>query len=181
MNNVLVVVDMQKDFVTGPLGSPEARAIVPYIMAKIEEARRNGDQIIFTRDTHQRNYLETQEGRNLPVEHCIKGTEGHDIIDTLAAMIDIHDDIVLDKPTFGSNDLVMQIQFIEEAVETINEIQFVGVCTGICVIANAVLAKTNFLETLVTVDASCCACVSPESHETALKAMELLQINVTGR
>lgn len=182
MNNVLIVVDMQNDFVTGPLGTKEAQAIVPNVKRKIKEARANGDIIFFTRDTHKENYLNTQEGRNLPVKHCIFGTEGWELIPELDNIYDPCVDIGLDKPTFGCKDLNFELKYLEEFITgPINEVQLVGVCTGICVISNAVIAKTCLPETLITVDASCCACVTPESHETALKAMELLQINVTGR
>lgn len=180
MNNILVIVDMQNDFVTGSLGTPEAQAIVPYIQEKIRVAREHGDQIIFTKDTHGPDYLDSREGYNLPVKHCIKGTPGHDIIPELDSMIDLHDDLILEKPTFGGNILREEIAFIDEAVgQDVTEIEFVGVCTGICVLANAVLLKTDFYEqTLISVDAAGCACVTPESHETALAAMKMLQINV---
>lgn len=180
MNNILVVVDMQNDFVTGSLGTPEARAIIPYIQEKIAIARQHGDQVIFTRDSHGAHYLQSMEGVALPVEHCIMGTPGHDIIPELAALIDINDDIVINKPTFGSNVLRNEIDFIAESLNyNITEIEFVGVCTGICVLANVVLIKTDFYDnTVISVDARGCACVTPQSHETALAAMKMLQINV---
>lgn len=180
MNRILVVVDMQNDFVNGVLGTKEAQAIVPNVIEKIKAARENGDQIIFTRDSHNMGYLETQEGRNLPVLHCVEQTHGWQIVTDVARLIDISDDLVLSKPTFGCVDLVDEVSFIEEAVGSIDEIELCGVCTGICVIANAVLAKTHFIETLVTVDALATACVTPISHKTAIDAMRLLQINIIG-
>lgn len=177
-NKILVVVDMQEDFVNGALGTPEARDIVPAVSCRIAAAHEVGDQVIFTRDTHQENYLDTQEGKYLKIPHCIKGTKGHEIVPEIAAEIDLNDDIILDKPTFGSNELMDEIRFIEEAVGQIDQIEFVGLCTGICVIANAVLAKTRFPETEIKVNGIACACVSPDSHNTALAAMELLQIEV---
>lgn len=180
MNNILVVVDMQNDFVTGPLGTTEAQAIVPYIQEKIRIAREHGDRIIFTRDSHGADYMNSREGYNLPVPHCIMGTPGHDIIPELAEMIDLETDLVINKPTFGSNVLREEIQYIDEELgNDVTEIEFVGVCTGICVLANVVLLKTDFYEqTLISVDAAGCACVTPESHKTALAAMKLLQINI---
>lgn len=180
MNNILVIVDMQNDFVTGALGTAEAKAIVPYIQERIRIAREHNDQIIFTRDSHGGDYMNSREGYNLPVPHCIMGTPGHDIIPELAEMIDMEADLVINKPTFGSNVLRHEIHFLNEALDRdITEIEFIGVCTGICVIANAVLLKTDFYEqTLISVDAKGCACVTPESHQTALAAMKLLQINI---
>lgn len=179
-NKILVVVDMQKDFVNGSLGTAEAQGIVRNVIDKIRSYHDAGQQVIFTRDTHQRNYLETQEGKRLPVEHCIEGTEGWEIFSHIAKEIDLHDDIILNKPTFGSTDLIDEISFIAEAADGIDQIEFVGLCTGICVIANAVLAKTFFTEVPIVVDANCCACVTPESHKRALESMKLLQVEVIG-
>lgn len=179
-NKILVVVDMQKDFINGSLGTPEAQGIVRNVIDKIRSYHAAEQQVIFTRDTHQRNYLETQEGKHLPVEHCIKGTAGWEIFSHIDKEIDIRDDIILNKPTFGSEELVNQIAFIAEAVGDIDQIEFVGLCTGICVIANVILVKTFFTEVPIVVDANCCACVTPESHKTALEAMKLLQVEVIG-
>ena len=174
---VLVVVDMQNDFITGSLGTPEAQAIVPNVKKKIEHARENGDLIIYTRDTHKDNYLTSREGKKLPVEHCVKGTPGWEIADGLVADDGIVKNII-NKKTFGSEKLVAMIV---EAVsnENIEEVELVGLCTDICVVSNALMLKAALYETCeVSVDASCCAGVTPQSHEAALKTMEMCQINV---
>ena len=164
----LIVVDMQTDFIDGSLGTPEAVAILPYVKEKIE----NFDgKVLFTRDTHAPDYLTTQEGRNLPVEHCIKGTDGWQIHPTLEPLRKTE---AIDKPTFGSTAL-MELLKNEKDVESL---EFIGLCTDICVISNAMLAKANFLEVPVTVDAKCCAGVTPQSHKNALEAMKMCQIQV---
>lgn len=168
MKKTLIVVDMQNDFINGSLGTKEAELIVPYVKAKIAEYQKNGDQIIFTRDTHQRDYLQTQEGRNLPVEHCIEGTHGWEI----SKEVDLPECLHLDKVTFGSKDLYQHISG--------EETELIGLCTGICVISNALLLKAFYPEMKITVDASCCACVTPDSHKNALEAMKLCQINIIG-
>jgi len=165
----LVVIDMQNDFIDGALGTKEAVAIVPNVAKKIEAYRANGDQIIFTRDTHQKNYLETQEGRNLPVEHCIEGTEGWQIAKELAVKAG---DLVINKVTFGH---VWDIDVIKGI-----EIELVGLCTDICVISNALGIKAVLPETPICVDASCCAGVTQQSHKNALEAMKMCQIKVIG-
>lgn len=171
----LVVVDMQKDFIDGALGTKEAVAIVDNVKNKIDSCREQGNQIIFTRDTHGANYLETQEGRNLPVEHCIEGTEGWQISDAL----DVRpEDTVINKVSFGHNwfkDVTENPEFVKG-----EEIEIVGLCTDICVISNALGLKTVFPERPITVDAGCCAGVTPESHKNALAAMKMCQIAVTG-
>ncbi|MCR4955554.1 MAG: cysteine hydrolase [Lachnospiraceae bacterium] len=164
----LIVVDMQKDFIDGSLGTKEAVAIVPNVVKKIKEYRENKDQIIFTRDTHQKNYLETQEGKNLPVEHCIEGTAGWQI----ASEIEVQpEDMVINKVTFGH---VWDKEDIKGS-----EIELVGLCTDICVISNALGIKAVLPETPISVDANCCAGVTPESHENALEAMKMCHIKVT--
>lgn len=172
----LIVVDMQKDFIDGVLGTKEAVAIVSGVAEKIKAYRRNGDTVIFTRDTHTENYLETQEGRKLPVAHCIKDTPGWQISDAL----DVGNSKVIDKPTFGSLALVETLKKLNEKTPFAS-IELVGLCTDICVISNAMLAKAAFWEIPVRVDASCCAGVSPATHENALTAMDLCQIEITGR
>lgn len=162
----LVVVDMQNDFITGSLGTKEAEAIVPKVREKIAEAIANGDKIIFTQDTHFDDYLETQEGKNLPVKHCIKDTPGWEIEKTIDNIKYPH----IQKLTFGSRNLPGHI--------FTDEVELVGLCTGICVLSNAILLKAFNTELKVTVDASCCACVTPESHKNALEAMKLCQVNV---
>lgn len=163
----LVVVDMQKDFIDGALGTKEAVQIVPNVAKKIEEYRKAGDQIIFTRDTHQKNYLETQEGRNLPVEHCIEGTDGWQIAKELTVAAE---DIVVNKVTFGH---VWDKEMIKG-----EEIELIGLCTDICVIANALGLKAVLPEVPVKVDAKCCAGVTPQTHLNALEAMKMCQIKV---
>ena len=167
-NNILVVVDMQNDFIDGALGTAEAQAIVTAVCEKI----RNFDgEIVFTRDTHSEIYLETQEGKNLPVPHCIKGTEGWELNDSVKALAQGYR--IFDKLTFGSVELA---QFI--AGGNFGNVEIIGLCTDICVISNALLIKAYLPETLVTVDSACCAGVTPESHENALSAMRMCQIKV---
>lgn len=190
---VLIVVDMQKDFVDGSLGTKEAQAIVPLVAETIEEMADKDTVVIFTKDTHSENYMETLEGKNLPVPHCIKGTPGHKIIDSVfqayfnvfqkyADAYEVYpatpmDPIVVSKPTFGSIDLQNILYDINEN-HGIEEITLMGLCTGICVMSNAILAKATLPEVPVNVVADCCACVTPESHKTALEAMKLCQINI---
>lgn len=171
MQNVLVVVDMQNDFIDGALGTAEAVAIVPNVKKKIEEFKGT---IIFTRDTHEANYLETQEGKNLPVEHCIRGTKGWEIREELDALRTTEP---IDKITFGSSELGNVLKSINDKDE-IESITFVGLCTDICVISNVMIAKAFLPEVPIIVDANCCAGVSVESHDNALKAMEICQVKV---
>lgn len=166
---LLVVVDMQNDFITGPLGTKEAQAIVPNVKKKIEAFVQNGQPVIFTRDTHYEDYLDTQEGFYLPVVHCVEGTEGWEIESTLQ----LEHAMVLDKISFGSPELAAYIQEAE-----FDTVTLIGVCTDICVISNAMLIKAFDPEVLVQVDAACCAGVSPESHENALNAMKQCQIEI---
>lgn len=171
MQNILVVVDMQNDFIDGALGTKEAVAIVPAVKEKIE----NFDgKVIFTRDTHFENYMETQEGKNLPVPHCIKGTEGWEIRPELMALCK-NDPI--DKLTFGSSELG-NILLEEDKVNPIESINFIGLCTDICVISNVMIAKAFLPEVKIIVDAACCAGVTPESHKNALEAMKVCQVSV---
>ncbi len=168
MRKTLIVVDMQNDFVSGPLGTREASAIVGNVREKISQYHVRKDQIIFTRDTHDENYLQTSEGRNLPVPHCLKGTPGWQIVDGL----EVPGCLYIDKPSFGWtrwNEMKFQ------------EIELVGLCTDICVISNALLLKAFFPEVLISVDASCCAGVTPETHQAALSAMEMCQIRILNR
>ena len=190
---VLIVVDMQYDFIDGALGTPEARAILPLMAETIEQMVDPDTVVIFTKDTHQDNYMNTLEGKNLPVPHCIDGTHGHAIHDEVFyAYLKVHnkymepwaaypitdsDPIRLNKPTFGSIDLQNMLYTMDE-VKKIEEITLMGVCTGICVLSNAILCKATLPEVPVNVVADCCACVTPESHKTALEAMKLCQINI---
>ncbi len=161
---------MQNDFIDGALGTKEAVAIVPNVAAKIEKARSAGETVIFTRDTHQQNYLETQEGKNLPVVHCVEGSAGWMISDKL----EVGNSRIINKPSFGS----MELAEFAASLKGLEEIELIGLCTGICVISNAFILKAKLPEVKISVDASCCACVTPESHKTALNAMKLCQINV---
>ena len=166
---------MQKDFVDGALGSKEAVAIVDNVVNKIENF--DGD-IIVTYDTHSENYMETQEGKNLPVPHCIKGTDGWKLDGKVQAAVDKREYKTIEKPTFGSTELPGYIKANYNPDEI--EIELIGLCTDICVVSNALLLKTNFVETKVSVDASCCAGVTPESHNAALTTMKMCQVNVIG-
>ena len=167
----LVVVDMQNDFIDGALGTKEAAAIVPHVARKIAEYRESGDQIIFTRDTHFADYMQTQEGKNLPMEHCIKDTDGWQICNELKPYVNE----VVDKNTFGSVDLP---KILHDYGEEIEKIELCGLCTDICVISNAMILKATFPEVKIAVDSKCCAGVSVESHNTALDAMKAVQIEV---
>ena len=171
MKNYLIVVDMQTDFVDGALGTAEAEAIVPAVRARIEKALALGERVIFTRDTHPENYLETQEGHNLPVVHCVKGTPGWQIIPELS---DLAEEII-DKPTFGSRTLGERLAAEQEEI---GQITLIGLCTDICVISNALLLKAFLPEVPLAVEAACCAGVTPDSHETALASMKTCQIKV---
>ena len=167
---LLIVVDMQNDFIDGALGSKEAVAIVPYVKEKIEGF---DGKVFFTRDTHFDHYMTTQEGRNLPVPHCVKGTVGWEIraeLDTLRRTE------AIDKITFGSKDLITVI----EQEKDVESITFVGLCTDICVISNVMLTKAFFPEIPLIVDAKGCAGVTPESHQNALNAMKMCQVEIRG-
>lgn len=168
---VLVVVDMQNDFIDGALGTKEAEAIVGNVAKKIENY---DDMVIYTRDTHSNDYLERQEGKNLPVKHCILGTDGWQI--SKALPVD-EEAVIFDKPTFGSKDLAAFLMSLNEE-EPIDEIELVGLCTDICVISNAFVIKAYLPEIPIVVDASCCAGVTPESHLNALSAMKMCQVKV---
>lgn len=169
MKKLLVVVDMQKDFIDGALGTPEAVAIVCNVKRKIEEYEASGDEVIFTLDTHEEDYLETQEGKNLPVEHCIRGTEGWELDRSLREFQGKR----FEKNTFGSAQLAEFVSGNEY-----ESIELVGLCTDICVISNALLIKAMTPETPISVDASCCAGVTPQSHENALNAMKMCHISI---
>lgn len=178
MKKILIVVDMQNDFITGSLGTKEAQDIVSNVKTKINKYENNGDMVIFTKDTHHTNYLTTQEGRNLPVEHCILDTWGHEICNELKELVK---HCIL-KETFGHYNWgnTLYLGYGIPVREQIEEIELVGLCTDVCVISNAMVLKSIYPETLITVDASCCAGVTPESHKTALDAMKMCQINVIG-
>ncbi|MGL4737204.1 MAG: cysteine hydrolase family protein [Cellulosilyticaceae bacterium] len=181
MKKILVVVDMQKDFIDGALGTVEAVAIVPYVVAKIQAYQENGDCIYFTMDTHHTDYLETQEGANLPVPHCIRGTQGWQFgegIEALAKKVAGESEMqqIYEKGIFGSAQLAQDLQVIIGEEECV--IELVGLCTDICVLSNAILLKTYMPEVKVIVDAKGCAGVTPASHHNALEAMKMCQIQV---
>lgn len=167
MKKTLIVVDMQKDFIDGALGTSEAVAIVDNVKAKIEQYQSMGNEIIFTRDTHQADYMQTNEGKYLPVEHCIEGTEGWKIWDGL----EVPGAVIVNKPTFG---------YLDWKNYNLEEVELVGLCTDICVVSNALLLKALYPEIRVSVDASCCAGVTPESHQAALLTMKMCQVEVLG-
>ena len=169
MEKILIVVDMQVDFVSGSLGTKEAQAIVANV---VEKVRAHNGPVIFTRDTHKREYLATQEGRNLPVEHCIRDTEGWQIVPELRDMA--HD--IVDKGTFGSVELARRLNAREGEIE---EIELVGLCTDICVVSNALLLKAHMPEVKISVDSRCCAGVTPEKHAAALETMRSCQIAIS--
>lgn len=173
MKKLLIVVDMQKDFVDGALGSADAQAIVDNVVEKIENCDCD---IIATFDTHQENYMDTQEGKYLPVEHCIKGTEGWELDKKVQAALDKKSYKSIEKPTFGSTALV---QYIKENYDVDElEIELVGLCTDICVVSNALLLKANFLNTKVSVIENCCAGVTAQSHNAAILTMKMCQVNI---
>lgn len=167
MKKTLIVIDMQNDFIDGSLGTAEAVAIVENVQRKIAEYKTEDNEVIFTRDTHSENYLDTPEGKKLPVVHCVEGTYGWQISDKL----DTTDCDIIDKPSFGWT------HWSEHSFEVI---ELVGLCTDICVVSNALILKAQFPEAEITVDASCCAGVTPETHNAALVTMKMCQINVIG-
>lgn len=165
MKKTLIVIDMQNDFIDMALGTSEAVAIVPKVKEKIREYVENGDEIIFTRDTHFEDYLESTEGKYLPVAHCIKGTKGWEIAEGLY----VEGCKVIDKPNFG---------WPNWKDETLEEVEIIGLCTDICVVSNALIIKSVFPDARVKVDPACCAGVTVESHEAALKTMAMCQVEV---
>lgn len=173
MQDILLVVDMQNDFVDGSLGTPEARSIVAKVVEKMEQFE---GPVLFTKDTHREDYLETQEGRLLPVEHCIRGTEGWELVGEVAGA---REGQVIEKDTFGARDLPAVLMEMNQE-DPVRSITLVGLCTDICVISNAMLIKAYLPEVEIIVDASCCAGVTPESHKIALDAMKVCQVSVTG-
>ena len=177
MNNYLIVVDMQKDFTTGPLGTEEAVRILPLVKERIDKALEDGEKVIFTRDTHFENYMDTQEGKKLPVMHCIEGTSGWGIDEGLMDYVDNGDAFIINKVTFGSRTLA-EFLAAENEFNPIEKVTLVGLCTDICVISNALTVKAFLPEVPIIVDSSLCAGVTPASHENALEAMKMCQIDV---
>ena len=167
---VLAIIDMQKDFIDGALGTKEAVAIVPKVAARLAQARVDGETVVFTRDTHHADYLSTQEGRKLPVPHCLEGTDGWQIDAALA----VEDAPIFDKPGFGSPALIEYLR----SLPTLEGVEFIGLCTDICVVTNAMMTKGALPEVPLSVRADCCAGVTAQSHETALQAMRMCQISI---
>lgn len=167
MKRTLIVIDMQNDFIDGSLGTTEAQAIVPMVKDKIQEYASRGDEIIFTRDTHQEDYLKTPEGRKLPVKHCIEGTHGWQIADGLMQ----EGCEVINKPSFG---------WTGWSGRAFGQVELVGLCTDICVVSNALILKAEYPEAEISVDARCCAGVTVESHQAALLTMKMCQIEIAG-
>lgn len=170
MKKILIVIDMQNDFIDGSLGTKEAEGIVDAVAEKIR--RYSPEDIYATRDTHQADYLQTQEGARLPVEHCIEGTHGWELNEKIAAAL--RGAKVINKPTFGSMELARELA--ERSVQEEIELELVGLCTDICVVSNALLLKAAMPEVKISVDPACCAGVTPESHEAALQTMRMCQI-----
>lgn len=168
MRKLLVVIDMQNDFIYGSLGTGEARAVLPNVREKIAKYRQQGHDVVFTRDTHDNHYLNTQEGEKLPVVHCIKDTDGWQIADGLYS-----GERVFDKPTFGSQELATFAQ-----ASDYDEIALIGVCTDICVLSNAVLLKTVCPETPIKVYENCCAGVTPDAHKAAIAVLSSIQVEI---
>lgn len=171
MSRLLVVVDMQKDFVDGALGSKEAQAIVPHVIDKIKAYQGAGQEVVFTLDTHFDDYMDTMEGKKLPVIHCVKGTPGWELVEGLKEF----EGKRFEKATFGSRELADYA-----ALGRYESVELVGLCTDICVISNAMLIKAVIPDTPIQVDASCCAGVTPQSHENALNAMKMCHIDIIG-
>jgi nicotinamidase/pyrazinamidase len=169
MNNLLIVVDMQNDFITGPLGTAEAQAIVPYVEEKIKTALVDGDEVVFTKDTHHPAYLKSQEGKHLPVIHCIEGTFGWEIHPSLLP----YADKVFIKQGFGSTELLDYVR-----AGSYDRVELIGLCTDICVVTNALMIKGALPELPIRVDANGCAGVTPQSHQAAIETMKMCQIDV---
>lgn len=172
MRKLLIVIDMQNDFIDAALGTKEAVAIVDAVKEKIRSYP--AENVIATMDTHAENYLETQEGHNLPVVHCVKGTDGWQIRPEIADLL--KGAKIYEKPTFGSTAMAADLRELSEKEEI--ELELVGLCTDICVVSNALLLKASMPEVKISVDAACCAGVTPEKHAAALETMRSCQIHV---
>ena len=191
MKKVLVIVDMQNDFVDGALGTPEAQAIVPKVADYIRTHADKNTVLVFTKDTHEVNYMDTQEGKHLPVAHCIKDTYGWELAPAIQeALYDVRGkydscdtyfpymtDHIITKPSFGSLDFVNLLYALNDDYG-IDEVTLMGLCTGICVMSQCMLAKATLPEVPIRVVEECCACVTPDSHKTAIDAMRLCQIEI---
>lgn len=180
MKKVLIVIDMQNDFITGSLGSDDAQKIVPNVVEKIKEYNEAGDDVFYTRDTHFDNYLETLEGKKLPIEHCKYHTNGWEICDEIENLIK-NDKYVFDKTTFGYDKFGMYLRDLGKKDCNYKSIEVVGLDSDICVISNCLILRALFPNTKITVDAKCCAGTTPEKHKAALDVMESCQIDVINR
>ena len=179
-SNILILVDMQVDFVSGSLGSKMAMEIVPEVEKKIEHYNNEHSLIIATLDTHDKNYLNTLEGKYLPVEHCIKGTKGHNIEENLASKLN-KNTIYVEKKSFGSLELIDVIKEYLSAnniAEDEMQLELVGLCTDICVVSNAILLKAAFSNSKIVVDSACCAGTTKEKHLATLEVLKSCQIDV---
>ena len=177
MKRTLIVVDMQTDFVDGALGTPEAVAILGKVTEKIHTYAADPDGVIFvTYDTHAENYMETSEGKHLPVPHCVKGTKGWELHPTVTAALEGVAYTPVEKPTFGS--VALPALVAQAAAGEDFAVELIGLCTDICVVSNTLLLKAHYPETSISVDASCCAGVTPETHRAALTTMGMCQIQV---
>ena len=175
MSKILIVVDMQNDFISGVLGTEEAKSIVPFVIKKIQEHQ---GPVFFTQDTHEAAYLKTEEGHHLPIPHCLEGTWGHELEDGIKRLAAAS--TIIQKDTFGSKKLVDHLININ-IKDPIESIELVGLCTDICVISNALLIKAFFPNIPISVDASCCAGVTKTSHDNALTAMRMCHIQILNK
>ena len=173
MNTALIVVDMQNDFINGALGTPQAQAILPLVVQRIRDHQQRGSAIIFTRDTHNETYLQTQEGHNLPVPHCIEGTAGWQISDDIAAATNLSACLIFNKGCFGSVELAQYL-----CQENFDEIELIGLVSSICVVSNALLTKAHLPETKISVAASCTAGITDEDHQASLCVMKMCQVAI---
>lgn len=183
MKKVLIVIDMQNDFITGSLGSEEAQKIVPNVVEKIKEYRKDGDMIYYTQDTHGENYLQTSEGRKLPILHCIEDTYGWEICDEIKRVWNA-DDLRIIKNTFGYTDWHRYLrEYLTNAYSDGEklELELCGLVSNICLCSNALILKAIYPEAKITVDAQCCAGTTPEKHKAALDVMESCQIDIINR
>lgn len=171
----LIVIDMQNDFVYGKLGSENARSIIPNIAEKIIEYDKNGDMVIFTRDTHFEDYLNTQEGNKLPIKHCIRNTDGWNIVDNIDSLVNDNQKTYIDKLSFGYDNWCSYYGQLKDS-----DIELTGVCTDICVVSNALILKSLFPENKIVVNSDCCAGTSIKNHENALSVMNSCQIDIIG-
>jgi len=174
MSNILVVVDMQNDFINGPLQTNEARDIIPSLVKRIREF---DGYVIFTRDTHDADYMSSEEGRHLPVIHCQHGSDGWKLHPEIEKACQAVNGTIIDKHTFGSQELIEHLKKIDKT-DPIKSVEFIGICTDICVISNVMLTKTFFPNIPISVRQECCAGVTPKSHQTALDAMKMCHINI---